>query len=69
MTDKYNNLVSVMMVTYNRLPLTKQTFDTTLKNTGIDYNLIIVDNNSQDETVEYIRNICCNKKIYNITDP
>lgn len=50
--------ITIMMVTYNRLNLTKQTFETTMRNAGCKYNLIIVDNNSQDETVEYLEKEC-----------
>ena len=45
---------TIMMVTYNRLELTKKTFETTLNNTGCDYNLIVIDNHSTDETVEWL---------------
>jgi GT2 family glycosyltransferase len=43
-----------MMVTYNRLELTKKTFETTLKNTGCFYNLIVVDNCSTDGTIDWL---------------
>lgn len=46
---------SIMMVTYNRLNLTQKTFDTTLKNAGCKYNLIIIDNNSEDNTVKWLK--------------
>lgn len=46
--------VSVMMVTYNRLNLTKQTFETTLKNAGCEYTLIVTDNNSEDGTIGWL---------------
>jgi len=45
---------TVMITTYNRLNLTKKTFETTLKNAGCKYNLIIVDNASMDGTVEWL---------------
>lgn len=45
---------SVMMVTYNRLALTKQTLDNLLKNTNIPMELIFVDNGSTDGTVEFL---------------
>lgn len=47
---------TLMMVTYNRLHLTKKTFDTSFINTGCKYNLVIVDNNSSDETVDWLKN-------------
>lgn len=45
---------TIMMVTYNRLDLTKQTLDNLFKVTDYPFDLIIVDNNSKDKTVEYI---------------
>ncbi len=50
--------ITIMMVTYNRLNLTKQTFETTMRNAGVKYNLIIIDNNSQDETIDYLEKEC-----------
>jgi GT2 family glycosyltransferase len=45
---------TLMMVTYNRLDLTKKTFDTTFSNAGEKFNLIIIDNASKDRTVEWL---------------
>lgn len=45
---------SLMMVTYNRLDLTKKTIDCILKNTKYPFNLCVVDNHSDDGTVEWI---------------
>lgn len=44
---------SLMMVTYNRLELTKETIDCLFKNTKYPFNLCIVDNNSDDGTIEW----------------
>lgn len=49
--------ISLMMATYNRLELTKQTIDNIKKRTKCDYELIIVDNGSTDGTVDYIKTI------------
>ena len=38
------DIATLMMVTYNRLELTKQTIDNIFKNTKHPYNLVIVDN-------------------------
>lgn len=46
---------TMMMVTYNRLNLTKRTFETTLSNAGEDFNIIIIDNNSTDGTKEWLK--------------
>lgn len=63
---------TIMLVTYNRLNLTKQTFETTLLNTGIKYNLVVVDNDSKDETLDYLKNFNCelilNKKIVKVKE-
>ena len=45
------------MVTYNRLDLTKQTVEDLKKSVDIDYNFIIIDNNSTDGTVEYLKEL------------
>lgn len=57
--------VSLMMVTYNRLDLTKRTIENINKTVKSDYNLIIVDNNSTDGTVEYLNELNCAKLILN----
>jgi glycosyltransferase involved in cell wall biosynthesis len=49
------NPVSIMMVTYNRLELTKQTLESLLAHTDVPFELIIVDNASQDKTTEYLK--------------
>jgi O-antigen biosynthesis protein len=50
-------ITSIMMVTYNRLNLTKQTFDSFFQTTTSPYRLIIVDNGSADGTVEYLKTL------------
>jgi glycosyltransferase involved in cell wall biosynthesis len=49
--------VSLMMVTYNRLNLTKPTIESIYKNTDLPFNLIIVDNASTDGTIEYLNEL------------
>lgn len=44
-----------MMVTYNRLELTKKTLDSLFSNTSGPYRLIVVDNGSTDGTVEWLQ--------------
>lgn len=48
---------SLMMVTYNRLDLTKRTLTSLIKNTNSPYRLIIVDNGSSDSTAEYLKQL------------
>lgn len=52
---------SIMMVTYNRLDLTKQTLDNLFETTDHPFNLIIIDNNSTDGTSDYILDYCSDK--------
>jgi glycosyltransferase involved in cell wall biosynthesis len=51
---KSNEIVDIMMVTYNRLDLTKETLDCLIKNTQYPFKLIVIDNNSTDGTGEYL---------------
>lgn len=48
---------TIMMVTYNRLDLTKETIERALKQTGRKYNLVVIDNNSTDGTREYLKEL------------
>lgn len=50
-----------MMVTYNRLDLTKETFDCIFENTDYPFELIIVDNASTDGTLDYVYKYCGDK--------
>jgi len=52
---KVESRATIMMVTYNRLNLTQETFNTTLSNAGERFNLIIVDNKSEDGTIEWLK--------------
>jgi GT2 family glycosyltransferase len=51
-----------MMVTYNRLELTRQTLDNLFKVTNYPFRLIVVDNNSSDDTLAYLRYYLSNVK-------
>jgi GT2 family glycosyltransferase len=46
--------ITLMMVTYNRLDLTKRTLENLWKSTDVPYNLVIIDNGSTDGTVRYL---------------
>lgn len=48
---------SIMMVTYNRLELTKRMFDNFIKTTNSPFRLIIVDNGSTDGTVKWLKQL------------
>lgn len=46
-----------MMVTYNRIELTKRTVQSILDNTNKHFNFVIIDNGSKDGTVEYLKSL------------
>ncbi len=48
---------SIMMVTYNRLELTKRMLQSLFAQTDVPYRLIIVDNGSTDGTVEWLKSV------------
>lgn len=47
-----------MIVTYNRLELTKKTLDCLFENTDYPFDLVFVDNASTDGTVDYLYQFC-----------
>lgn len=54
MTDK---ICTLMMVTFNRLDLTKLTLESLYKTAKREFNLVIVDNGSTDGTVQYLKSL------------
>lgn len=55
--------VSVIVQAYNRLDKTRRCVESILENTrGVDYELILLDNGSTDETLAYFRSVEHNKK-------
>lgn len=46
--------IDIVMPTFNRLRETKRTINNLYKSTSVKFNLIIVDNNSKDETADYL---------------
>lgn len=50
--------VSIVMLTYNQLALTKQCLASLESDTNVPYELILVDNNSTDGTKEFLRQYC-----------
>lgn len=50
------DLTSIIILTWNQLPLTRACFASIAENTPEPYELIVVDNGSTDGTVEWLRN-------------
>lgn len=59
-------LVNITMVTFNRLDLTKRSLDSFFRNTQHPYVLNIVDNNSSDETREYLQELHRQGLVHNL---
>lgn len=57
-------VISIMMVTYNRLELTKQTVKNIYETVKTPFDFIIIDNASTDGTIEYLKEL--NKEYDNI---
>jgi GT2 family glycosyltransferase len=53
--------VSIMMVTYNRLELTKQTVENIYNTVNVPFNFIIIDNASTDGTIKYLNGLNVDK--------
>lgn len=51
---KKPEIITIMMVTYNRLDYTKRTLEGLKKSVSVPYKFVIVDNGSTDGTVEFI---------------
>ncbi|MBX3006738.1 MAG: glycosyltransferase [Melioribacteraceae bacterium] len=49
--------VSILTLTYNALEYTKEFISSLLQHSTLDYELIVIDNNSSDETVNYLKSI------------
>jgi GT2 family glycosyltransferase len=62
MIEEKQDRIDIMMVTYNRLDLTKQTLEGLLESADVLFNLIIIDNASSDNTVEYLKEFCGKNK-------
>lgn len=54
-------LATIMMVTYNRLDLTKKTLDCIFEHTDYPFELVFVDNASKDDTLPYLYEVCGNQ--------
>ncbi len=59
---KYNSDVTICVQAYNNIEKTKRCVESVLKYTSnIDYDLILVDNGSNDGTFEYFKSVCFEK--------
>lgn len=65
-------LVSIIALTYNQLEYTKSFVESVFEHTNIPYELILVDNASNSETVEYLNSLCetnkSTKVVFNSTN-
>ncbi|QLH54224.1 MAG: hypothetical protein CH6_2985 [Candidatus Kapaibacterium sp.] len=60
-------MIDLVIITYNGKELTKNAIESALKNTFSPSKIIIVDNNSSDGTVEYIKNLFPQVEIISLT--
>ena len=51
-------MISIVVVTYNRLPSLKRCIESVRENTSCPYQLIVVENACTDGTVEYLNKLC-----------
>jgi GT2 family glycosyltransferase len=57
-----SDFADIMIVTYNRLSLTKKTLSTLFSNTKYPFKLIFIDNDSKDGTLDYLHAECKEKE-------
>lgn len=55
-----NDDLSIIIVTYNNLKYTKECVNAIIKNTFNKFELIIIDNGSDEDTIKYIDSLDCN---------
>lgn len=64
MQEKDAPEVTIVIQAYNRLEKTKRCVESVLKYTkGVNYELMLWDNGSTDDTLEYFRSVPCGKKV------
>lgn len=67
-SSSITNELSIAVISYNRLDKTKICIENLLKNTSIPFNLILIDSGSEEDIMEYYKNIEYeNKTIIRIT--
>jgi len=54
---KINEIITLALTTFNRIDFTKQTIENIYDTTKSNFNLIIIDNGSTDNTVEYLNSL------------
>jgi glycosyltransferase involved in cell wall biosynthesis len=60
-TASENVMISTIVLNWNRVDLLRKTVLSYLSTVTVDYELIIIDNNSQDESREFIKTVCADK--------
>jgi len=57
-SNKINSDVTIIVTAYNRIEKTKMCIESIIKySTDVDYNLILIDNGSDDDMLEYLRTV------------
>jgi GT2 family glycosyltransferase len=59
--DRRRNMVSIIMLTFNQLAMTRQCVESLTAHTDHDYELIVVDNGSADGTKEYLEQLAAER--------
>lgn len=59
-------MIDIVVTTYNRLSLLKQTLTYIWERTKTPYKLQIIDDNSSDGTVQYLQSLILQNKIFNV---
>lgn len=55
MLNHKSDHLTVLIATYNRLPLLQKTIDSVLRGTRVSHEIIVIDGGSTDGTIEYLR--------------
>lgn len=57
LNNKFSGRISIIVLSYNTYSSTKRCIESIKANTTIDYNLVVVDNGSSDQSVEYLKSL------------
>ena len=57
MVEKMNPKVSVIIASYNHEPYVEQAVRSVMEQTGVDFELIVIDDGSKDRSPEILKNL------------